>query len=172
MASTAISIEDYLETSYSPDREYIDGELKEKSVVSSVHGRIQVLIGHWFIQHEDEWHLIASAEARTRTSVNRVRLPDLVLDSPGYLRQEALTAPPAIAIEVLSPSDRVSDLKRRAQDLEGMGVPNIWLIDPESRDASIWKDGYWQKVMASHVQVLNSPAYLDLAWLWLKLDQS
>ena len=95
MASTAISMESYLQTSYSPDREYIDGELKEKPGVSSIHGRMQILIGMWFGQHEEDWRLIARAEARTRASVNPFRLPDLVLDSPGYL-QEALTHHPKL----------------------------------------------------------------------------
>ncbi len=41
MATTAgISIEQYLNTSYTPDCEYIDGELREKPVVGFSHGNI------------------------------------------------------------------------------------------------------------------------------------
>lgn len=42
------SIETYLNTSYFPDVEYLDGVLQEKPAVPIVHGRVQVLIGMWF----------------------------------------------------------------------------------------------------------------------------
>ena len=128
MASTTASIDEYLKTSYVPDFEFIDGNLLEKPVVGPVHGRVQILIGVWFFQHQAEWNLIASAEARTQVSMTRVRLPDVVVGAPGFLTENALTQPPVIAIEVLSRSDSMLDLKRRAGDLERMGVENIWLM--------------------------------------------
>ncbi len=172
MASTAVSIDEYLKTSYVPDFEFIDGTLLEKSLVSPVHGRVQILIGVWFFQHQAEWNLIASAEARTQVSVTRVRLPDVVVGAPGFLTEDALTEPPLIAMEVLSRSDSMLDLKRRAGDLERMGVRNIWLIDPESRDASVWVEGYWQKVAGGRLQAVELSAYLDLDWLWGQMGKS
>ena len=171
-AHATVSMEEYLRTSYRPDVEYIDGVLEEKPLVSSVHGRVQLLLGIWFFQHQAEWALIASAEARTQVAVSRVRLPDVVVGQAGFLRQSALLEPPVIAIEVLSPSDSLLDLKRRAADLDGMGVKNVWLIDPESRDASVWRDGYWQKVAGGRVEAVPPPVFLDLPWLWEQLEQS
>jgi hypothetical protein len=44
--TTLISIDDYLgNTSFHPDVEYIDGELKERPVVFTPHGLVQTIIG-------------------------------------------------------------------------------------------------------------------------------
>ena len=170
--SVHTSIGEYLKTSYLPDAEFVDGELREKPVVSPIHGRMQILIGVWFFQHQLEWKLVASAEARTQVSVSRVRLPDVVVGEAGFLREGALTEAPLIAIEVLSAQDSMVDLRRRAEDLEAMGVANLWLIDPETRDAFVWKDGYWQKSGGERLDVIGSAAFLDLKWLWLQMGLS
>jgi hypothetical protein len=39
-----VSIDEYLRTSYRPDVEFIDGQLKEKAVVGFPHGVVQGLI--------------------------------------------------------------------------------------------------------------------------------
>jgi Uma2 family endonuclease len=85
--TTGISLEEYLQTSYRPDREYIDGTLKEKPVVPFVHGRVQMLLGVWFWQHQDEWHTQCAVETRTQVSTAKVRLPDIVVLS----RQTAMS---------------------------------------------------------------------------------
>ena len=40
-AATLVSIEDYLSTSYSPDREYIDGRIVERNLGEKTHSSIQ-----------------------------------------------------------------------------------------------------------------------------------
>jgi len=47
MASTValVTLEDYLATGYRPDREWIDGELKERNVGKWEHARVQALSG-------------------------------------------------------------------------------------------------------------------------------
>ena len=58
-ASTQISLGEYLQTTYRPDREYIDGELREKSMGKYEHSRIQALLAAWFIKNEGLWRAIA-----------------------------------------------------------------------------------------------------------------
>ena len=43
-ASTTVSVEEYLSTSYSPDREYIDGLLLEGNWGETDHSRFQGLV--------------------------------------------------------------------------------------------------------------------------------
>jgi len=166
-----VSIEEYLTTSYHPDVEYIDGELKEKPVVQFAHGRVQVLLGVWFWQHEEEWHIVAAAETRTQVNANHVRLPDLVVISSATKERDTLKQPPLIAIEVLSPTDTYQDLKSRAIDLEEMGVKNIWLIDEEARTAEIWRQGSWYLSKAETLHAVDMPLYLNLSWLWQQMDK-
>jgi len=42
-----ISLQEYLETPYRPDREYIDGEVRERNVGKWEHARLQLLLGSW-----------------------------------------------------------------------------------------------------------------------------
>ncbi len=84
MASvTLIPVAEYLNTSYRPDREYIDGELRERNAGKWEHARIRWLLAGWFLQHEQEWNIIGSTEQRTRVSSTRIRIPDVVVLRPG-----------------------------------------------------------------------------------------
>lgn len=47
MATTLISIAEYLRTSYRPDREYIDGVVLERNVGEYDHARLQIVLGSW-----------------------------------------------------------------------------------------------------------------------------
>jgi hypothetical protein len=44
-AGALISLEEYLNTSYSPDMEYRDSVLVERNVGEKAHARLQVLLG-------------------------------------------------------------------------------------------------------------------------------
>src|ERR1700759_3494622 len=82
-SATQIPVDEYLRTSYRPDREYIDGELRERSVGKWEHARIQYLLAVWFGQHESLWNIVGSTEQRLQVAPARVRVPDLVVVRPG-----------------------------------------------------------------------------------------
>ena len=169
---TGISLEQYLATSYRPDVEFIDGHLQEKPMPTFLHGFMQLLIGSWFLNRIDEWNVLAAVEVRTWVETNRVRLPDVVVVVQGSVEmRSALSHPPLIAIEVLSPADTYSDLQDRAADLSAMGVRNIWLINPQRRTAEVWNGRTWQLCEKSRLTVVDGPVYLDMEWLWAKVDK-
>jgi Uma2 family endonuclease len=64
----------------------------------------------------------------------RVRIPDVCffLRDPG---ERVPTKPPFICIEILSPEDRMSRVEVRINDYLAMGVPYVWVLDPETRQA-------------------------------------
>jgi hypothetical protein len=66
--SVLIPLEQYLNTSYRPDREYIDGEVVERKMGKFEHGRVQALLAIWFGSHEREWHIQTVTEWRTQVS--------------------------------------------------------------------------------------------------------
>lgn len=45
---------------------------------------------------------------------------------------------PAIAVEVLSPSESPRSIHRKLRHYFDAGVKEVWLIDPDSRTAEIW----------------------------------
>ena len=169
--SARISLDEYLRTTYRPDVEYLNGELREKAGVGFAHGETQGFLFQWFSQHYQEWNIRCALEARVQVSPTQVRLPDVVVIAAPERTQGALENPPLIAIEVLSPADTYLELKARAADLAAMGVPNIWLIDEQARTAEVWAAESWHLQKTTRLEAVNSPVYLDLSWLWQQLDQ-
>lgn len=49
--------------------------------------------------------------------------------------------PPRVAVEMLSPSDRINRTIRRITQMLNAGVAMVWLIDPEGRDVSVYRPG-------------------------------
>jgi Uma2 family endonuclease len=62
--------------------------------------------------------------------------------------EQVFTEPPYICIEALSPDDTSRKLQERLDDYLAMGVPNVWVIDPDSRRA-------WRIVREGHLEVLD-----------------
>ncbi len=168
----AVSIGEYLETSYEQPVEYVDGVTQEKGMTGFFHGAVQGLLYEWFRAHRKEWAISCSLETHTRTSSTTIRLPDIVVVRRGSAPRHTIVEAPLLAIEILSPFDKFSELKARARDLEGMGTPDIWLIDPETRSASVWKGNSWIEIRETTLQSSMTACYVDLAWLWTELDDS
>src|SRR5262245_51239884 len=102
---TLISLDEYLNTSYEPDKEYVDGVLVERCVGESWHSWIQrnILVA-LSVRYP---HIFPFPEFRNRTSPTRYRVPDVCVTlAPPKTR--FLTDAAFIAIEILSPDDRIS----------------------------------------------------------------
>lgn len=57
MATTAqsVSIQDYLQSDYEPDAEYVDGQIEERPRGENDHSAWQGAIYEWFTQNKREW---------------------------------------------------------------------------------------------------------------------
>ena len=97
-----ISIDEYLHTSFRPDCDFIDGEV-----------RLQALCA-----------------LRMRVSSSRVRIPDVVVSEIPLPDEEVFSSPPYLCIEVMSPDDTFAAMQERLDDYLKFGVPNVWLVDP------------------------------------------
>ncbi len=126
------SLSEYLNTTYRPDCDYVDGELRERNVGKWQHARIQFLLTAWFAQHEFIWNAIGRTELRMRVFPTRTRIADLASVRPGP-QPDVLVEPPLLVIEILSPDDTYSELQERSRDYQSMGVETIWIIDPKTR---------------------------------------
>jgi len=160
MATVAhIPLQEYLAASYRPDREYVDGEIRERKVGKWEHARVQWLLAHWFGNHEREWGITGSTEQRIRVSDSRIRVPDLVV-LPAGPQPDVLTEPPLLVIEILSPDDTYSDTQERAQDYRRMGVETVWIIDPKTRSGRMCSGADWLE--SSRLEVKGTALYVEL----------
>lgn len=137
MATTLyISSEEYLATSYRPDCDYVDGELRERILGDQWHGLVQGMIAAIFKQNRHTWGLRSITEQRVQVLPTRFRVPDVcVVPATDPIRGILRTAP-VLCVEVLSPEDRFQRVLERVQEYTRMGVPHVWIIDPISRE--IW----------------------------------
>ena len=136
-AATFVPLSEYLETSYRPDCDYLDGEILERNVGEWDHSRLQMLLSGHLSNHEKEWGILVVPEQRVQVKARRFRVPDiLVLTTPPS--GPILTEPPFLCIEILSKSDRMEEMQERIDDYLEFGVRYVWLINPRKRRAFIY----------------------------------
>ena len=110
-------------------------------------------------------------DVRTRVSKTRVRLPYVAVIRDDFaVPEQALTAPPLIAIGILSPEDRLPRMVKRLDEFLAMGVPNVWLIDPVERAAFTYTTAGLKLVEAPLLTIEGSPIHLNLPELFAALD--
>jgi Uma2 family endonuclease len=75
-APNLISLEEYMQTAYSPDCEYIDGLVLERNVGKTRHAYTQTELVFQLKTRISGRQLFAVVEQRVRVSATRVRVPD------------------------------------------------------------------------------------------------
>lgn len=137
-AATLVSVEDYLSTSYSPDREYIDGRLVERNLGEKTHSSIQANLLGWFWDRRKTIPYRAFPEQRVQVSPTRFRIPDVTVVSTSQFQGEIFTNPPHLCIEVLSKDDTLDYMQEKIDDYLRFGVPPyVWIINPRLRKGYI-----------------------------------
>jgi Uma2 family endonuclease len=134
MSTSAVPLSEYLYTDYSPDVDYIDGELEERNVGERDHSRLQGLITQYLMNREKDWTIFVYVEQRIQVSPTRFRVPDIAVVAKRPA-SGLITEPPLLCIEILSPEDRATRVQARIDDYLNMGVPCVWLVDPATRRA-------------------------------------
>ena len=164
-----VTVEEYLQTSYRPDCDYVDGQIRERNVGKYEHARVQALLARWFGNHEQEWGVQVVTEQRVRVSPTRVRIPDVALLLLGA-QPDVIVDPPLLVIEILSPDDSYSDTQERSQDYRAMGVETVWIIDPKTRSGRMCSGAQW--VEASRLEVKGAPLYVNLPDIFSQLTSA
>ena len=130
------SIEEYLETSYSPDWEFVDGRVVERHVGDQSHSRV---LGNVMFSLREPgvfvWPIL-----RVRTAPDRCRVPDVCVTVQDPIT-EVLETPPLICIEILSPRDEITNVLEKIEEYAAAGVPYIWVLDPRRKKAFYYDRG-------------------------------
>ena len=130
-----VPVSEYLEQTYDPDCEYIEGILQERNVGEISHSDAQSAINAYVrYQVQGFW---SGVEVRVQIKANRFRVPDVTIVRGGKPTGRIITAPPEVVVEVLSPNDLMADLLDKIDDYLAFGIPCIWVIRPETRRAWI-----------------------------------
>ncbi len=163
---TAIPLAQYLSSTFEPDCDYVDGEIEERNVGEIAHAMLQLRVGSYLLTHYEGAGFFALTEVRVQVSATRFRIPDVcvTIGAPG---EGIVKTPPFLCVEILSPEDRMSRLEVRIQDYLRMGVPNVWVLDPLTRQAYIATaaDGL-REVKTGFLRTENPTIEMPLAGLW------
>ena len=134
--ATQISVEEYLGTTYHPDCDYVDGQLEERNLGEMDHGDAQSsCVVYVRTKCPGFW---AVTEVRMQVRPDRFRVPDVTIVRGGKPKTRIFTTPPLVAVEILSPDDRVSNLEKRVDDYLAFGIPTVWVIDPATHRGFIY----------------------------------
>jgi Uma2 family endonuclease len=141
MPRTEVTPEEFLAMPDGKHYELIDGEPKERngSLLSSrVASRLNRYLDIYCEEHNLGWILESECgyrcfpwkPGRVRRAdlsfIGRERLPSQEQWSEGYV-----TIAPDLAIEVVSPTDLVSELDEKVEDYLRAGVKLVWVVHPE-----------------------------------------
>lgn len=136
--ATAVSLGEYLNTSYRPDCDYLEGELLERNVGEWDHSRLQMLLSRYLCNREKQWGIVVVVEQRVQVSARRFRVPDVTVIAGEPPTGPIITEPPFLCIEILSPSDRLAEMQDRINDYLAFGVQYVWLINPRTRQTYVY----------------------------------
>lgn len=139
MSTVPVSLEEYLNTAYSPDREYVDGEIVRRNVGARGHSFVRSNL--IFLLRLGSRRLFVWPEQRVRTIAGRrCRVPDVCVTIVDP-HVDVFESPPLVCIESLSRKDRLSRVVAKCEQYAAFGVPHIWVFDPRRKKAFRFEEG-------------------------------
>ena len=119
-----------------------------------LHGEMQVELGFRFRQLRGSHQLFACSETRMRLAPDLYRIPDIAVFAESKPDEPVPSRPPLVAIEIISPDDRYSEMLEKLAEYQQWGVANIWVVDPHRRTLAIYENEALRTV-----PVLTLPGY-------------
>ena len=141
-AKVGVSIDEYLHTSFTDlDREYRDGEVVERTPPDYLHSRAQAVLVAFFEALRRTLQVYACPELRLKVRDGLYLIPDIAVFWPTAPKTGVPDSPPLVAIEILSPDDRMTAVREKLGEYKAWGAPHVWLVDPHSRRLYVCEPG-------------------------------
>ena len=166
-----VTVEEYLSTAYQPDCDYVDGTIEERNVGELEHSFLQLFLGSIFMNRRAEWGIVALSEQRVQLAPDRFRVPDLIVVRADFIREQILTHPPLIVIEIQSPEDTLRRTTIKAAEYVAFGIQHVWVIDPYARTAWRGAASGLELVRGGELSVPGTPIRVVLDELFAELDR-
>lgn len=136
-----VPVDEYLNSSYHPDVEYVNGVLEQRGMPTVAHGVLCILLIEYFAQFRRKFGFMTLSEVRTQIIERaRYRIPDIMLLPEPLPEGKVVTTVPWAVIEVASPDDTWQEQRRRFEDYLSIGARHSILLDPEDRLAYRFQD--------------------------------
>jgi Uma2 family endonuclease len=140
-----LSVEEFAQMQFADTEDYelVEGELVPLSGGSYRHNMIRDLMGHLLWEYFKTNPVgVAVAENDCLVTPDRVRRPDVSVFLSNRLSRldlDAVLSPvaPDIAVEVLSPSERIMEVRGKVREYLEAGVSEAWLLDNSNREVQV-----------------------------------
>jgi Uma2 family endonuclease len=163
-----VSIDEYLSTSYDPDCEYVDGVVMERNWGEMDHGLLHGALPAMLFNRRREWGIHVYLSLRTRVASTRIRVPDACVIAGPAPKEQILSTPPLVCIEILSPEDRWLNMLEKIDDYLRFGVKYVWLIHPRAPRA--WECTSHGMREVTELRTEQPPIRVPLADLFAELQ--
>ena len=179
MSSTAtlISLDEYLNTSYEPDMEFVDGALVRRNVGTQRHSLLQAIVSIYFGQYRKPHGIKVFTDGRllVDATTRRYRIPDVMVLTSPYRKGKVVVDVPAIIVEIKSPEDTFDDIVSRCFDYEKLRAGAILVMDPDHKRTWLFNQGTLQLLADPEIS-LDLPQQRDaisfpFAQMFAELDE-
>jgi Uma2 family endonuclease len=117
------------------------------------------------MSQEAQWGIRVLPEQRAQVKSNRYRVTDVCVLGPETPREEIITHPPFLCLEILSKDDTMSDIMERVEEYLAMAVPYVWVVDPWRRRGYHYTTEGMREAKDGLLRTSNSDLVVPLASL-------
>lgn len=164
VAQKLITADEFFRMPEPPDgskQELVQGEVVTMPPTGFRHGSVQHYIAfqlEMFLQVHKLGTITVESGVRTERDPDSVRGPDVAFWSKERipLNEKPVGYPEVAAdlcVEVMSPSDRVSQLRRKASEYLNHGVRLVWIVDPEDQTVTIYRQPGEGRVLSDNAEI-------------------
>ena len=135
------------------------------------HSDLQTQMALLLNDRSTRMYYFARTELRVQTLPRHFRLPDVCVLRAGSPREKIVSTPPLLCVEVLSPDDTVGKLLVRVNEYLAMGVPQVWILNSETRTVRIHTESEIYETATGSIPVLGTPASVLVDNIFRILDE-
>lgn len=171
IASTAMTLEDYLNYDDGTDTQYelVNGELVVVVPESELNRRIAMFILAYFMQQGiSSDRLTMKTEIVISGSRATTRFPDVMVLSEDLAtalegaRRSTITLdmpPPLLVVEVVSPKQENRDYRYKRSEYAARGIAEYWIVDPMQQKVTLleWVEGLYKERVYEGDHPIASP---------------
>jgi Uma2 family endonuclease len=153
----AITASQFLENPEYRNCELICGEVAPMTPASAGHGRIAARMVLRLAGHVETNRLGTVYTSETGFQIARnpdtVRAPDVAYVRKSRAQSDEaafFNGPPDLAVEVVSPNDRLREVMNKVQQWLSAGCSQVWVIDPGNRSVTVYHPDGQAKVLRAN----------------------
>jgi Uma2 family endonuclease len=167
-------LQEYLNSSYDPDLEYVDGALVGRNVGTFLHSWLQSIVIAYLSRIAETHPITVLTECRLfMANTGRHRIPDITVLERPHGRERVVTDVPAAVIEIKSPNDTLDEIFNKCLEYADFGIPNIVVLDPDYKRQYMFADKALRIALVDRLILPRTQARLPFpaAEFFAKLDE-